>query len=231
MEIHVAKRRRLGLTLAVLFGVGLLVAAFRPVQAATASAAFGVDSEAVNRLVAAGLVAGRVTGDGEADYALDAAITRAELLTVLVRARGGTDAVQAYGGDPAFADTAGHWSTAWVAVGAGLSQEPLGYPDGTFHPDRAVTAAEAVAFVMKFLGIAPGDGPWPDDYFAGLAATGIADETSLSLLKLVAHVPAQRGLVFTLLDTAFSTWELADEGGRTVYERLADDADRNGAMN
>lgn len=219
MEATHTMPRLLRLVIAVLLVTAMLVPARGWAQAETGTGAFGVDPEAIARLVEAGLVQGRPAGDGDVDYALEATITRAELLTVLVRAVAGAEAVAAYTGAAAFPDTEGHWSRAWVAVGAEHAQEPLGYPDGTFGPDRPVTAAEAVAFAMKFLGIEPMDGDWPDNYLNGLAATGIVDGTSVAALKLVAGMPAPRGLVFTLLDTAFATHELAD--GQTVYERIA----------
>lgn len=223
MEATLVNRRPTRLLVAMLLTVGLLFAAVGPAFAETDDRAFGVDAEAVKRLVDAGLVKGRTTDDGDPDYALEDAITRAELVTVLVRALGGAAEAESYEGDAALSDTADHWSKGWVAVGAELSHKPLGYPDGTFKPDQQVTAAEAVAFTMKFLGIDPPEGEWPGNYLEGLAAAGIVAETDVAGLKLVANVAAPRGLVFTLLDMAFSTYEV--EAGKTVYDVLAEAAD------
>lgn len=229
MVATLVTRRPARLLTALLLAIGLLFAAVGPALAQTEDEAFGVDAEAVERLVEAGLVKGRTSGDGEPDYALEDAITRAELVTVLVRALGGAVEAETYEGDAALPDTADHWSLGWVAVGAELSHEPLGYPDGTFKPDQQVTAAEAVAFTMKFLGIEPADGEWPGNYLSGLAAAGIVAKTDVAGLQFVANVAAPRGLVFTLLDMAFSTHEIED--GKTIYDVLAevaaDDSDND----
>lgn len=227
MVATLVTRRQARLLLALLLAVGLLFAAVGPAVAA-ADDEFGADPEAVQRLVEVGLVKGRATGDGEVDFALEATITRAELVTVLVRAFGGEPDAEAYDGEAPFPDvTADHWAYGFIAVAAGLSHQPLGYPDGTFGPDREVTAAEVVAFTMKFLGIDEAEGEWPDNYVDGLAAAGIVDEASVAGLKFIANAAAPRGVVFTLLDMAFATYEV--EEGKTIYDVLAEVSDEAAA--
>lgn len=245
MERTLVHRKQFRLMVALLLAVGMLFAAVGPVFAETTDEPevedpisaeadtegeeevdvdpIDVNPEAIDRLKEAGLVEGRAVGD-DVDFALDQTITRAELLTVLVRAVGGKEEAEAYDGESAFPDVdAAQWYSGWVAVGAELSHEPLGYPDGTFGPDRKVTAAEAVTFAMKFLGIDKSDeGEWPNDWLQGFVDAGLADEGALAALKLIANEEAPRGIVFTLLDKAFDGYEV--EEGKNVYDVLAEAA-------
>jgi len=162
------------------------------------------------------------------DLALDASITRAQLVTILVRAFGQESNARLLNGAAAFLDTAHHpWASGSIAMAKRLieqrtnGRETIGLPDGSFNPDGNVTAAEAIAFIMKFLG-APKDesASWPTNYLNGALKAGIITGEDLAMLGGIKNAPATRGLVFYVADSAFYNFTLP-EGG-TVYTRYVD---------
>jgi len=178
---------------------------------------------AAERMAALGLVQGK----GGPDLALGDSITRAELVTVIVRAFGQESNSRLLKGVAAFPDTADHWASGYIAMATKLiaertnGTEVVGMPDGTFKPDQPVTAGEAVAFLMKFVG-APRDNslPWPDNYLQGALNAGIITAEDLANLQGVKNAPATRGLAFYLADSAFYGYKLAE--GSTVYRTFVD---------
>lgn len=150
----------------------------------------------MNRL---GLVAGR----GGGNLALDGTITRAELITIMVRALGAADQAEALKGTSPFPDVPGtHWASGYVAAALQLAESNgfgLGMPDGTFGPDLPVTEPQVIAFTMKFMGLQPKAGlAWPEDYIAGAR-----DAYILGSQHLVLDQPASRGVSFYYLLEAF----------------------------
>ncbi|MFS0725289.1 glycosyl hydrolase 53 family protein [Paenibacillus sp. 1P07SE] len=107
----------------------------------TDTASFGWAAEAINEVTAAGLISGYPDGS----FGPDRVITRAEMAIVIVR-------WMALSGEPAaaFTDTAGHWAERQIALvqHAGYMR---GMPDGSFHPGRALTRAEAVTLINRVL--------------------------------------------------------------------------------
>nr|WP_255570575.1 S-layer homology domain-containing protein [Cohnella sp. CFH 77786] len=166
------------------------------------------------------LIAGRKDGD----LALDANITRAELVTIIVRAFGNDTEAKLLKGAPSFPDVGSHWASGYIAVAKNLAKqtgEVLGRPDGTFNPDGNVTQAEALAFVMKFMGIKPEEGSkWPDNYINGAVNAGLITEEDGKAVSAGKNTAANRGLVFYLADSGFSTYKLAN--GKTVYTTYVD---------
>jgi hypothetical protein len=178
------------------------------------------------RMKALGLVKG-VDATGT-DLALDANLSRAQLVTTLVRAFGQEANARNLNGTAAFADTANHpWASGYVAMAKQIitertnGQESIGLPDGSFNPDGNVTAAQALAFIMKFLGV-PADGTkaWPDNYLYGALNAGLISADDKALLAGIQNTPATRGLAFYLMDNAFYSFRLP-EGG-TVYTKFVD---------
>ncbi|MCX5973477.1 MAG: S-layer homology domain-containing protein, partial [Coprothermobacterota bacterium] len=96
---------------------------------------------AVTKLVDRGFV----TGYQDGSFRPDAAITRAELVTILVRMKKLTVPTATATG---FTDINGHWAADAIraAVAAGIV---TGYPDGSFQPDREVTRAEEAAMLVR----------------------------------------------------------------------------------
>jgi hypothetical protein len=77
-------------------------------------------------------------------------LTRAELATILVRARG----IEPRGVTEApFPDVAAdHWAAKYVKTASDL-KFVTGYPDGTFNPGGSLTRAEAVVVIVRFANI------------------------------------------------------------------------------
>lgn len=204
------------LTFLVLFAFGQPVGATTPDQI----------SSAADRMHALGLVQG-VDPVGDA-LGLNTNITRAQLVTVLVRAFGQDANAKLLNGATSFTDSSNHaWASGYVALAKRLieersgGQQGIGYPDGTFNPDGQVTAAEAVAFLMKFLGVKPDSNKtWPDDYLSGAVGAGLITSADLAAIDPDLSEPATRGLTFYLMDQAFYNTNLGN--GETVYTKFVE---------
>ncbi len=164
---------------------------------------------------------GIVTGvDLSGDLALDEALTRAQMITILVRTLGQEENAKLLMGAPSFTDTSSHWSSGYIAIAKQIGVT-TGYPDGTFNPDAEVTVAEAIAFVMKFLDIKSKPGlTWPQDYLEGAVEAGLISVDQLSLYADAANMKVDRGFAFFLSDVAFSTYILSN--GKTIYQTYLD---------
>ena len=88
------------------------------------------------------------TGVASGQFAPEQNITRGELAAVLVRFMD-RDQVGAFarGGDR-FSDIAGHWARAYINE-ASAQGWILGFPNGTFCPNQAVTRAETAAMINR----------------------------------------------------------------------------------
>lgn len=152
-------------------------------------------------------------------------ITRAELVTILVRAHGQEANAALLNGAAAFPDTANHWASGYIAMAQALVQkaggDSFGMPDGTFGPDAKLTPAQAVSFLMKFLGIkADPMKPWPANHLEVAVEKGLITPADAAMLAPIANDNATRGLVFYLADRALSTYDLG--GGKTFYTKYVD---------
>lgn len=93
-----------------------------------------------------------VSGYPDGTFQPENETTRAEFLTMLVKAVGGFDAEESYG-TPTFADTD---PTAWYADYVAYAQKTglvKGYKDNTFRPDGKITRAEAAAMTASAMGL------------------------------------------------------------------------------
>ncbi|CAG7628791.1 tandem-95 repeat protein [Paenibacillus allorhizosphaerae] len=91
----------------------------------------------------------------------DRAMTRAELVTIIVRYKHLNLSGES---DPSFADLNLHWAAPYAAAAkqAGLIE---GYPDGTFRPDQSITRAEMIVLLNRLLGrtsMQVDRSPWTD---------------------------------------------------------------------
>jgi hypothetical protein len=94
---------------------------------------------------------GMVTGYPDGQFRPDASITRAELITILVRSKGLTIPASPAG---LFNDTKDHWAEKNIeaAAYAGIT---LGFPDGSFKPNQAVTRAEEATMLVRVMRMQP----------------------------------------------------------------------------
>lgn len=172
--------------------------------------------EAGQKLAALGLIQGRTTSE----LALNHTITRAEFVTLLVRALGRDKDSVLLAGAPAFPDTANHsWASGYIALAKDLGIV-AGYSDGTFRPEENVTVPEAVAFLVKFLGLKVNEQlGWPNSFLSAALTAGIISPADNALTT--ANTPAMRWVVFYLADKAFSQVTLPSSG-RSVYQTYVD---------
>lgn len=119
--------------------------------------------EAVQAVTALGIV----NGDGSGSLNLSAKVTRAEFVTMAVKATPGGDGVGQAATSPYPDVPRSHWASGYVeaAVRMGLV---TAFSDGTFRPDRETTLAEAASMVLSLLGYGPGDfsGSYPSGQLA-----------------------------------------------------------------
>jgi len=186
-----------------------------------ASAATNADEQAAAaRMKALKLI----SGDKNGDLRLNDNITRAELVTIIVRSFGQESNAKPLAGSSSFADTSGQWYSGYIAAAKSLVEKQggaIGQPDGKFNPNGNVTSAEAIAFMMKFVGVKPDTTKkWPDDYISAAVHAGLITADDQKQLDGNKNSKADRGLVFYLADQAFSSYKLA--GGRTVYTTYLD---------
>ena len=90
---------------------------------------------------------GIMNGVDDKNFAPEDAMTRAMFVTVLARLSGDTFTEQT-----SFSDVpAGQWYSAAVSWAA-ENGIVLGYPDGTFAPDKAVSREDAMTLLVRFAG-------------------------------------------------------------------------------
>jgi hypothetical protein len=146
-----------------------------PVSTTFSDTAGSVHAPSIAALVRAGLTGG--CGNGR--FCPDEQITRAQAVSLLVRATG-----RPSGGGQRFSDVpAGHThaGTIAAAVDAGFIS---GFADGTFHPEEALTREQLATVLGRAAGLSrtPGqffsDVPWASPHLAWVNAIGAARITT-----------------------------------------------------
>ena len=134
---------------AALLAACLTLALVLPASAAGTAASLEEASQAVTAL-------GIVSGDGSGNLNLTAKVSRAEFVTMVVKATPGGDGVGQAATSPYPDVPRSHWASGYVeaAVAMGLVS---GFSDGTFRPGQEVNLAEAVSMVLELLGYGPED--------------------------------------------------------------------------
>ncbi|RAU93302.1 S-layer homology domain-containing protein [Paenibacillus sp. YN15] len=124
--------------------------------------------------------AGVIHGYPDSTFKPDAAITRAEFITLIVQAFH----LQGQGGGN-FPDTSGHWAGQEIATASALGVIQ-GYEDGTFRPDALITREQMAAIVIRAAGIGPASGSagfadsadisaWAQEALAAASAAGLVN--------------------------------------------------------
>ena len=127
---------------------------------------------------------GIMSGDGSGNLNLSKKVTRAEFVTMAVKAMPGGDGVGQAAASPYPDVPRSHWASGYVeaAVGRGLVSA---FSDGTFRPDQEIKLAEAASMALSLLGYGPEDfsGAYPSGQLSmyhslklssGVAAAGAA---------------------------------------------------------
>lgn len=147
------KKRILSCLLALTLALGLWTPAWAAPSAVSESEAM----QAVNAL-------GIMVGDKNGNFNLTRTVTRAEFVTMAVKATpGGANVGQAaYSPYPDVPRS--HWAAGYIAAGI-RANLVTGYLDGTFRPGSQITLAEGATIALKLLGYTSAD-------FAGAYPTG-----------------------------------------------------------
>jgi len=156
-------------------------------------------SESIGYLATLGIIGGYPDGT----FRPDKIINRAELTTLLVKARGisSTETM-----DTAFADVdRKHWASFYVQNGADLGLI-TGYPDKTFRPSKYLNRAEGVTILSRFAGLIEPEiileGPFPDVAGRHWAAKSITAARSAGLLLYLTDKPFEPNKEMTRAEAA-----------------------------
>ena len=150
---------------------------------------------------------GIVTGYPDGSLGLDLPIKRSEIATLLTKIARAEEAAQmkarTYSDVPL-----NHWANGYINLashikGMGGVRAIVGYPDGTFGPEKYIFNAEMmkIAVVIADGSLTPAQAaqtPWPDGWVARANAAGIVGKGS-DIGPLSADSPATRGDVFVML--------------------------------
>ena len=123
-----------------LLSLCLTLALALPVSAAGNAVSLEDASQAVTAL-------GIMSGDGSGNLNLSAKVTRAEFVTMVVKASPGGDGVGQAATSPYPDVPRSHWASGYVeaAVNRGLVS---GFSDGTFRPNQEIKLAEAASMAL-----------------------------------------------------------------------------------
>lgn len=150
---------------------------------------------------------GIVTGYPDGSLGLDRPIKRSEVATLLTKIARAEDAAQnktrVYSDVPL-----NHWANGYINVashirGKGGVRAIVGYPDGTFGPEKYIFNVEMmkIAVVIADGSLTPAQAtqtPWPDGWVARANEAGIVGEGT-GVGPLSSDAPATRGDVFIML--------------------------------
>lgn len=202
-------------TIAAALAVCLTLALALPASAAGNAADL---DEAVQAVTALGIM----NGDGSGDLKLSQKVTRAEFVTMAVKATPGGDGVGQAATSPYPDVPRSHWASGYVeaAVSRGLV---TAFSDGTFRPGREISLAEASSMVLSLLGYGPGD-------FSGSYPTGqLAMYNSLKLNRGV--TAGQAASPLTRQDAVFLFYNLLSaktKEGTPYIQQLGHSLDASG---
>lgn len=162
-----------------------------------AAAAGTVPSQAEAAQVVQAL--GIMAGDDRGNLNLESPVTRAEFITMAVKALPGGGEIGQAATSPYPDVPRSHWASGYVEAGvkAGLVS---GFSDGTFRPNHRITLVEGATIVLQLLGYGPSD-------LTGAYPTGqLAMYHSLGLDKGV--TAAQAGTELRRLDAMYLFYNL-----------------------
>ena len=106
-----------------------------------------------------------------------------------------------------------HWASAYVNLAARGAKVIAGFPDGSFHPERTVTAGQAVTILLRLLGYTDEEigGVWPSSQMAMAESIHLTDGTGIT----GGNAPLTRGQAAGLF---VNFLRVDKKGGGTYYE-------------
>ena len=189
------------------------------VPALGAQAAVSED-EAAQAVTALGIM----TGDASGDLDLSGQVTRAEFVTMAVKASPSGGQIGQAATSPYPDVPRDHWASGYVeaAVSLGLVS---GYSDGTFRPDQPMGWAEGVSLVLALLGYGPGDcsGAYPTGQLALAHSLGLDQGVSA---RSAADVLTRRDAMYLF----YNLLSAPDADGTPYIQRLGHTLDTSGKV-
>lgn len=144
-------------------------------------------------------------------------LTRAQMAKMLVLCMGLGDQAEVVKTNTIFSDvTEQHWASGFINT-AVQSKIIVGYPDGTFQPEKEVSYAEAFTMCIRALGygnVVAAEGTWPTAYMLKAVELGLNKDMD----SVTAGVAATRG------NTAIMLWNML----KTEMWRIASESEKNG---
>ena len=150
---------------------------------------------------------GLITGYPDNSFKPDKGITRAELVTLLVKSLSvPQETLDARGSEESFTDVALiHWAAKYIAHGSALKLVS-GYPDMTFKPNKVLSRAEGVTILARYAGLKEDAGaagaPFPDLKPGFWANKYIAPAKAAGMLKYLAGKDFKPSENFTRAEAA-----------------------------
>ena len=189
------------------------------VPALGAQAAVSED-EAAQAVTALGIM----TGDASGDLDLSGQVTRAEFVTMAVKASPGGEQIGQAATSPYPDVPRDHWASGYVeaAVSLGLVS---GYSDGTFRPDQPMGWAEGVSLVLALLGYGPEDfsGAYPTGQLALAHSLGLDQGVSA---RSAADILTRRDAMYLF----YNLLSAPDADGTPYIQRLGHTLDASGKV-
>ena len=174
-------KRALSFALATVMLIGMMVVG-------VSAASFGdadeiVNTDAVNTMVALGIIKGKDNGN----FDPEGIVTRAEMAKMIcVALNGGKDPNLAGGG--LYADTKGHWASGYIDYCTNMGIVS-GDTAGNFNPDKTVTGTEAAKMILIALGYSAENEKFVNDANWALNINIVAN--TKDLYKDLAILPAE----------------------------------------
>ena len=189
------------------------------VPALGAQAAVSED-EAAQAVTTLGIMAGDASGDLD----LSGQVTRAEFVTMAVKASPSGGQIGQAATSPYPDVPRDHWASGYVeaAVSLGLVS---GYSDGTFRPDQPMGWAEGVSLVLALLGYGPEDfsGAYPTGQLALAHSLGLDQGVSA---RSAADVLTRRDAMYLF----YNLLSAPDADGTPYIQRLGHTLDASGKV-
>lgn len=154
-------------------------------------------AEAVEALTTYGIVSGYA-----GYYEPNSYVTRAEFSKMIALVSGLDDEVYSKAGTRRFDDVPlSHWANGYVNTAAD-NQLIVGYPNGSFMPEKKITFAEAVTVLLRAMNYTTADlgDNWPYAYMVKASALGLTDG-----IKLGDNSYITRGDLAVVIDRALQT--------------------------
>ena len=148
---------------------------------------------------------------------MDATLTRAQLVTLLVRALGQESTAQLVHGAPTYDDVSPTaWYSGYIVVAKALGIA-LDTPNNLFFPDQPVALPEALAFTMRAVRLPPWDGfAYPDNHVLAAEDAGSLTSAQAQEIRDAVSQAAAAPTVLALVDQLF--FLAPYDGGASLYQ-------------